>query len=172
VDVEVIDARRPAAPSFEEWAQARVPALMRFAHLVAGGQTEGEDALQSALEKACATWSRVSRTEDPETYVRRMIVNAHVSLWRRGRRRESPVAEVRQPAATDPAESVVTSDRIWRLCADLPRQQRAALVLRFYEDRDYAEIAALLGVSEATARSHVHRALQALKSRMSEGDRG
>ena len=52
---------------------------------------------------------------------------------------------------------------MWRVCEGLPRQQRAAVVLRFYEDLEYAEIAALLEVTEATVRSHVHRALAAMR---------
>jgi RNA polymerase sigma-70 factor (sigma-E family) len=168
VDVKVSDAPAGAVPSFEEWAAGRVPALMRFAYLVAGGQHEAEDALQSALERACARWSRISRTDDPETYVRRMIANAHVSLWRRGRRRESPVREVLRLQESDPADRVTVADRVWRACLRLPRQQRAAVVLRYYEDREYAEIALLLSCTEATARSHVHRALQALQADLSE----
>lgn len=48
--------------------------------------------------------------------------------------------------------------------------QRAAVVLRFYEDLTYAEIGKVLGCPEATARSHVHRALAALRGRLSPGD--
>lgn len=159
--------RPPDVDPFAEWAAGRVPALMRFAYLVTGGQQEAEDALQSALERACARWSWISRTDDPDTYVRRMIANAHVSLWRRGRRRESPVAEVMVREATDPAEQVGLADRVWQACLRLPRQQRAAVVLRYYEDREYAEIGLLLGCTEATARSHVHRALRALEADLS-----
>lgn len=62
-------------------------------------------------------------------------------------------------------------DTVWQLCATLPRKQRAAVVLRFYEDRTYAEIAEILACSEATVRSQVHRALAALRVRLeSEGD--
>ena len=52
---------------------------------------------------------------------------------------------------------------MWRVCQALPRQQRAAVVLRFYEDLEYAEIAAVLDLAEPTVRSHVHRALAALR---------
>jgi RNA polymerase sigma factor (sigma-70 family) len=106
----------------------------------------------------------VSRTDDPDTYVRRMVVNAHVSAWRRTGRRELSVAEVR-PAETgrDPADAVVRDDAVWRVCSALPPQQRAAVVLRFYEDLDYPEIARVLDVAEATVRSHVHRGLAALR---------
>lgn len=154
----------PSDLTFDEWVSARVPALMRFAYLVTGSQDLAEEAVQTALTKACEQWPRVRRTTDPDTYVRRMVANAHVSAWRRFGKRVSPVAEVRavRPAA-DPAERIATADAVWRVCSGLPRQQRAAVVLRFYEDLEYAEIAAILEVTDATARSHVHRALATLR---------
>lgn len=152
-----------AEPGFDAWAEARVAALLRFAYLVTGSQQAAEDAVQSALLSACEKWSRVCRRDNPDAYVRRMVVNAHVSAWRRSGRRESPVALVRETATADPAAEVVEQDAVWRMCAQLPPQQRAAVVLRFYEDLEYAEIATILGVAEPTARSHVHRALAALR---------
>ena len=166
VDVDVGE-RSSVTPSFDEWVGARVAALLRFAYLVTGSQAEAEDAVQAALERACVRWERVVRADDPDAYVRRMVANAHVSLWRRGRRREWPVGDVRVAApGPEPGEALEQVDRadvVRRLCAALPRQQRAAVVLRYYEDRDYPEIARLLGCTEATARSHVHRAIVALR---------
>jgi len=163
----VTEPRRTAAgPSFDDWVEARVAALLRFGYLVTGSQHAAEDAVQSALERACRKWSRVRRADDPDAYVRRMIVNAHVSDWRRAARRESPVAEVRLADQVDPADAVSRADAVWRVCQGLPPQQRAAVVLRYYEDLDYPEIAALLGVAEPTARSHVHRALTALRGEL------
>ena len=156
-------------PSFDEWVEARVAALLRFAYLVTGSQHAAEDAVQSALTRACEKWSRVRRTTDPDAYVRRMIVNAHVSAWRRSGRRELTVAEVRDTEVADHAGTVATGDAVWRVCATLPPQQRAAVVLRYYEDLEYAEIAAVLGVTQATARSHVHRALAAMRAELQEG---
>ena len=104
--------------------------------------------MQAALTRALEKWSRVQRTTDPDQYVRRMIVNEHISGLAAGRRRELPVAEVRETAYADPADSVAGSDVVWRVCSGLPRQQRAAVVLRYYEDLEYAEIAALLEVTE------------------------
>lgn len=148
---------------FETWAEARLAGLLRFAYLVTGSQHAAEDAVQAALTRACEKWSRVSRAEDPDTYVRRMVVNEHVSSWRRAGRREVTVAEVRDETV-DPTGGVDESDAVWRVCSALPRQQRAAVVLRFYEDLEYGEIAALLGCSETTVRSHVHRALTSLRA--------
>lgn len=151
---------------FEAWAEARVAGLLRFGYLVTGSQQAAEDAVQAALTRACEKWSRVSRTTNPDAYVRRMVVNEHVSAWRRTGRREVAVAAVRD-AVIDPTRDVDDSDAVWRLCSGLPRRQRAAVVLRFYEDLEYAEIAALLECSETTVRSHVHRALAALRAELS-----
>lgn len=161
-----------APPDFDDWVAARVAALLRFGYLVTGSQHAAEDAVQTALVKACEKWARVSRTDDPDAYVRRMVVNAHVSAWRRTGRRESPVAEVRDTESRDPATEVTRDDAVWRMCTALPPQQRAAVVLRYYEDLEYAEIAAVLGVTEATARSHVHRALAALRDELGDDEGG
>ena len=67
--------------------------------------------------------------------------------------------------APDHAERLGRADAVWAVCRELPPRQRAAVVLRFYEDLEYAEIGELLGCSEATVRSHVHRALTALRAR-------
>lgn len=157
-----------AVPSFDAWVEARVVGLVRFAYLVTGSQHAAEDAVQSALATACERWTRVSRTDDPDTYVRRMVVNAHVSAWRRSGQRELPVPEVRDSTRADPAAGVARDDAVWRVCAALPPQQRAAVVLRFYEDLDYSEIARVLGVAEPTVRSHVHRGLAALRRALTD----
>ncbi|MCW2764928.1 MAG: polymerase, sigma-24 subunit, subfamily [Nocardioides sp.] len=168
MDVGVTDARPDTSElSFDAWVEARVAALLRFAYLVTGSQHAAEDAVQTALTRACEKWARVRRTTDPDAYVRRMVVNAHVSSWRRSGKRELTVAEVR-PTKTGPdlADAVASGDAVWRVCTGLPRQQRAAVVLRYYEDLEYAEIASILDCTEATARSHVHRALTSLRAEL------
>ena len=156
--------------SFDEWVGARVPGLLRFAYLVTGSQDAAEEAVQTALTKACELWPRIRRTSDPDLYVRRMIANAHVSAWRKFGRRVSPVAEVRSGATADLSDAVTRDDAVWRVCSALPRQQRAAVVLRFYEDLDYAEIARILEIAEVTVRSHIHRALATLRAELERGE--
>jgi RNA polymerase sigma-70 factor (sigma-E family) len=153
---------------FEDWVAARSDALLRFAYVLTGDASLAEDAVQDALTSACARWSRVSRADDPEAYVKRMVVNAHISWWRRFRRREAPAADpVRVvPPSPDGSTARAEAEAVWALCATLPDRQRAAVVLRFYEDLSYAEIGILLHCAEATARSNVHRALAALKVRL------
>ena len=84
-----------AAPDFDGWVAARGPALLRLAYTLTGNTADAEDVVQEALARALPRWGRISRVDDVDAYVRRMVVNAHTSWWRRFRRRESPVAEVR-----------------------------------------------------------------------------
>ena len=122
-----------------------------------------------ALSRALPRWARISTVDDPDAYVRRMVVNAHVSRWRTVRRREVPV-EVVHDRPAPPGMGAEDRDRLWRACRALPTDQRTAVVLRFYEDLDYAEIAALTGVREGSVRSRVSRGIAAMRHELGEDD--
>lgn len=166
--------RTASADDFAQYVAARGPALLRLGYVLTGNAADAEDVVQDALSRAYPRWSRVSAAEDVDAYVRRMVVNAHVSWWRRFRRRESPVETVRdrhEPTGADAADAVLagmSDQRLWRACAELPRQQRVAVVLRYYEQLSYAEIAALTDCAEPTARSRVFRGLGALRDLLDE----
>ena len=153
---------------FDEWVAARGDALLRFAYVLTGNRADAEDAVQDALSRALPRWERIRSADDPDAYVRRMVVNAHTSWWRRFRRRESPVDDVR--VESRPGPDVEQQDRVWRACLELPNDQRVAVVLRYYEQREYAEIAALTGVREGTVRSRVSRGLATLREELGDDD--
>ena len=156
-------------PDFDSWVAARGPALLRLAYVLTGNRAEAEDVVQDALARALPRWARISSVEDPDAYVRRMVVNAHVSWWRAFRRREVPVDVVHDRVAPV-GTATEDRDRMWRACLGLPPDQRTAVVLRFYEDLDYAEIAALTGVREGSVRSRVSRGVAALRHELGEND--
>jgi len=161
-------------PDFESWVAARGPALLRLATALTGDPTHADDVVAEALSRALTRWDRVSRADDVDAYVRRMVVNAHTSWWRRFRRRESPMEVVPAPATvpgpdTDAAED---RERVWRACRALPEAQRTAVVLRYYEQLTYPEIAELTGVREGSARSRVSRGLAALRVTLGDRDEG
>jgi len=158
-------SRVAAGADFDDWVAARGPGLLRFAYVLTGNAADAEDVVQDALSRAIPAWSRICAADDPDAYVRRMVVNAHTSWWRRFRRRESPVADVRQGGVHDPEGY---DDRLWQACRRLPEVQRTAVVLRFYEDMDYAAIAALTGVREGSVRSRVSRGLATLRAELGE----
>ena len=163
--------RRVGVLDFDEWVTARGPALLRLAYTLTGNAADAEDVVQDALSRALPRWSRISSVEDPDAYVRRMVVNAHTSWWRKFRRRESPVAEVRDDRSSVGPETGQAPDeraRMWVACQGLPEAQRTAVVLRFYEQLEYAEIAELTGVREGSVRSRVSRGLAALRTELGE----
>lgn len=152
--------------TFEEYAFVRSPALMRLARLLTGDEHRAEDLVQDVLARAFARWGRIARTAQPDLYVRRMLVNAHHSWWRRRSSRETSVATVTERAnAGDEATEVAERDALWRLVRALPPRQRTVIVLRYYEDLDDLTIAEILGCSTGTVRTHAKRALTALRER-------
>lgn len=158
---EEVEETVAADRDFSAYVAERGPALLRFAYLVAGDQSEAADLVQDALERAWPRWDGLVARGSAEAYLKRSIANGAVSRWRKLGR----VALVADPVG-EHAALPDDADQAWYLCADLPPTQRAAVVLRFYEDLPYDEIAAVLECAEATARSHVHRALKALRVRL------
>jgi len=163
------DAAVDGPADFGEWVASRSASLQRFAYLVTGSATDAPDLVQEALLGALPRWESLARRGTAEAYVRRSIVNASVSRWRSNRRTVS-VADPGglEPTVGDHAEATTDADEAWRLCLELPPNQRAAVVLRFYEDLSFAQIALILDCTESTARSHVHRAVATLRERLSE----
>jgi RNA polymerase sigma-70 factor (sigma-E family) len=149
---------------FDGWVAARGPALLRLAYTLSGNRVDAEDVVQEALARALPRWDRISRVDDVDAYVRRMVVNVHTSWWRRFRRRESPVELVRDSVADAPG-GLLPDQRagLWAACRALPEVQRTAIVLRYYEQLEYAEIAELTGVREGSVRSRVSRGLATLR---------
>lgn len=156
---------------FESWVRTGGPRLLRFAYLVLRDRDRAEEAVQDALVAACPRWHRIAASGDPGPYLRRCVVHADVSRWRRFGRRELPVADpsdLHEAAVDDPADLLADEDALWTLCGTLPVKQRAAVVLRYYENRTDEEISVALDCSVSTVRSQIHRALATLRGRLRE----
>lgn len=151
---------------FDEWLALRGPALLSFAWMVTRHREDAKDALQDALVGLYPRWSRFEDSDAAEAYLRRSVVNASVSNWRKSGRRLVPVEDPgqMQPPVPDFTETHDEADMAWQLCENLSPQQRAAVVLRFKEDCSFSDIARILEIPESTARSHVHRALARLRT--------
>ncbi|WP_406208953.1 SigE family RNA polymerase sigma factor [Kitasatospora sp. NBC_01560] len=157
---------RDARPDFEEFVAARSPRLLRMAWLLTGDPHLAEDLLQTALAKVWPKWDKIS-IDRPEAYVRRVLVNSHVSWWRRRWQGELPHGELPEPPTdADPYEDVVVGHVVASAVRALPPRQRAVVVLRYFEDLSVEETAAALGCSTGTVKSQTHRALLALRGKM------
>jgi RNA polymerase sigma-70 factor (sigma-E family) len=143
--------------------------LLRTAILLTGSRADGEDLLQSALERVIHRWRRIHG--DPEGYIRRTVYNLAVDGWRRRTFWRSHLGLMATlDAVPDPTEAVDQRDRIVRLLHQLPPRQRTAIVLRYWEDLSEAEIAAAMGCSVGTVKAATSRALQRLRELSAPAD--
>jgi RNA polymerase sigma-70 factor (sigma-E family) len=164
-------ADRPAAPrartddhGFGEYVATRSRALLRTAYLLTGNRADAEDLVQAALAKTYLAWDRIEDRGALDGYVRRAIVNTHISWWRRRRVEEYPTDEIPDQAVADHAINSDLQETMRRAIDRLPDRMRTAVVLRYYEDMTEAEVAEALGVSLGTVKSTVSRAVAKLRS--------
>jgi RNA polymerase sigma-70 factor (sigma-E family) len=153
---------------FSAYVAARQHALVRTAFLLTGDHHTAEDLVQAALARTYLAWERIRDKGSLDAYVRRVMVNEHTAWWRRAwRRRERSTDSVPEQQAWSPPD-MGERDEVWTLVCGLPPRQRAAVVLRYYEDLSEAETAQALGCSVGTVKSQTSRAIAALRKRLAD----
>lgn len=144
---------------FDAFVRARLPELLRFGRALTGSEEAAADLVQDALERTLLHWHRVESHDDPEGYVRRVMVNRNISLWRKfGRERPTDQVPDRSSGAAEPDDG-----SMWGAVQQLPPRQRAVIALRYYEDLSEAQIAAVLGCSVGTVKSQASKAMRRLR---------
>jgi RNA polymerase sigma-70 factor (sigma-E family) len=149
---------------FQQFVVSRGRSLLHSAYLLTGNLADAEDLVQSALAKTYQAWDRIEDRGALDGYVRRAMVNTHISWWRRRKVDEYPTDELPDQPVDDAMASSETSDALRRAIDRLPQRMRAAVVLRFLEDMTEAEVADVLGVSQGTVKSTVSRAVAKLRT--------
>lgn len=146
---------------FDRFVTSRAGRLWRAAWFLTGDAHKSEDLVQTALTNAYPHYERLGDDESFEAYVRTAMYRSYVKWWRRRWNGEIPTQQLPDVAA----ERGITPARVdlARALAELPKMQRAVLVLRFYEDRSVAETAELLGISEGAVKTHSSRGCASLR---------
>jgi RNA polymerase sigma factor (sigma-70 family) len=137
---------------------------VRLAYLLTGSQAIAEDLVQECFARLLVSRRPVA---NQEAYLRRMVVNASRSHFRRRavERRWVRANAHRDLTEPGPDESIVTDLR------SLSGRQREAVVLRYFLDLPDHEIARQIGCREATVRSLLHRALARLREVETDDER-
>jgi RNA polymerase sigma-70 factor (sigma-E family) len=149
---------------FAEYVAEKRPALLRAARAICGDPDLAEDLLQASLARVLPRWTSLREPGAADAYVRRAMLNQFRSWCRQPwRSRERATDDVPEPhprwaKAPEPEELDV-----WPMVAALPRQQRSAVVLRFYEGLSVAETSAVLRCSSGTVKSNTSRGLASLR---------
>jgi RNA polymerase sigma-70 factor (sigma-E family) len=150
---------------FREFARSRAGPLRRSSYLLCGDWHLADDLVQETLVKVYRHWDRVRYADDPDAYVRRILVNEVTRHWRR-HRHTALLAEPYAEQSTSFDEAGGVTDRLTLLAAlqQLGPRQRATVVLRYFEGLSERETAQALGCSQGTVKSQTSRALSILST--------
>ena len=150
--------------------QVHGPELIRFARRLVGDRHRGEDLVQAVLTRAARNWRQVRQAENLRAYLFTCVVNESLSWRRRLSNTELPHLRLidDQPDQSElgPGFEQRHADRdaLRQALSQLSPVQRSVLVLRYYLDLPDDQIAAQLGCSQSTVRSHAARALSRLRA--------
>lgn len=161
--------------SFDEFVTAHVRDLMNTAYLISCDESEAEDLVQECLVRVAKRWRRVQAMDRPAAYARRILVNLAIDGGHAQTRRRQELGREGQDAEMLPVgiiddraqaafhaipERALLLDALRRLAP----QQRAVIVLRYFNDLSEAQIAKLLGCNVGTVKSSGARGLERLRA--------
>jgi RNA polymerase sigma-70 factor (sigma-E family) len=167
VTTAVTDEADPGRTALGELYERHAPAAGRLAYLLTGDRGRAEDLVQEAFVRLAGRFRHLRFPDAFDGYLRRTIVNLHTSQLRRQRVERAYLSRQRPGSeAVVVTPDLETREELWRALAILPPRQRAAVVLRYYEDLSERETAAILRCSEAAAKSLVARAMETLRAQI------
>jgi RNA polymerase sigma-70 factor (ECF subfamily) len=158
-------------PSFESFYKGEYARVVRLLVASTGSLHVAEELAQDSFLAAHRRWTKVSSYDDPAGWVRRVALNAATSAWRRRRSEAASLLRLRRPVE-ETGLLDERDDAVWATVRRLPARQAQVVLLATIEDRTTADIAALLGLSDNTVRTHLRRARERLATelRPSSGD--
>lgn len=149
-------------PAYSEYVLARQDRLRRAAYLMCGDLEQAQDLLQEALIVLAERWESV---EHPDAFVRRVIYRRRISWWRR-RHGEVVTDVLPDPGVGDGSAERARDAEVHDVLRLLPPRQRAALVLRYFEDLTEAQTAEVMGVAVGTVKSLSHQAVARMRAEL------
>jgi RNA polymerase sigma-70 factor (ECF subfamily) len=159
-------ATPPVLRSYEAFFQETYRPLVALAVVLSGSRWAAEDLVQEALSDAHREWHQIGNTNYPEFWVRRVVANKAVSLIRRRAaevRARSRLTDGRPQIASMPDDS----EEVWDAVRRLPRRQAQAIALVYLDGYSVEDVGSILGCSEGTVKTHLHRGRAALAKTLS-----
>ena len=145
------------------------PSALRFAYFLSGDQETARDLVQDAFVRVAGRFRYLRQPDEFDAYLRRTILNLNASRLRRLKVERSSLArEAAYPVVAVAERDPGLSDELWKAILDLPPRQRAAIVLRFYEDLSEGQAADTLRCSVKALNQLVVRAMKTLRARIGE----
>jgi RNA polymerase sigma-70 factor (sigma-E family) len=163
-----LDAARVAAALYA----AHYQSLVRLAVLLVHDSGTAEEVVQDSFAAMHAHWRRLRDRDKTLVYLRRCVVNRSRSVLRHRMvvARLAPQALPDMPSAEQAAIALLERAAVIAALRRLSPRQREALVLRYYADFSDAQIASAMGISRGAVKSHIARAMSALRCAMQRGE--
>ena len=152
-----------SSETFEEFYAREFPAVVGLAFALSGSRTASEDLAQEAFLAAHRDWERVAGFDRPDLWVRRVVSNKSMSMFRR---RYAEARALARLAATTLPQLSADDAEFWAAVRSLPRRQAQVIALRYLEDRSVAEIAEILGTATGTVKKQLHDGRQNVVRRL------
>lgn len=163
----VSDGAAPAVSevrSFDAFYGATARRTLALARSLTRSWSDAEDLVQDAYADARRRWESVGAMDDPAAWVRRAVVNRSASRWRRLGREVRALGRLAGGGRAEADGPTLADDALWTAIADLSPQQRRVVALHYVDDRSVEEIAALLGCSTGSVKTHLSRARAGLRA--------
>jgi RNA polymerase sigma-70 factor (ECF subfamily) len=155
-----------SSETFEEFYAREYPAVVGLAYALSGSRSGSEDLAQEAFLAAHRSWERIGGFDRPGVWVRRVVANLSVSMFRR--RVVEAKALMRLTVGAETTLPALSADdaQFWGAVRSLPRRQAQVIALHYLDDRPVAEIAEILGTATGTVKKHLHDGRRALARRL------
>ncbi len=159
-------------PDFEELVERHSAEIFAYVWRMLRETNDAEDCLQETFLRAFRSYSRVRTGTNYRAWLYKIATNTARSQWKRRKRSETytidldPEMQADGASVIDRVEQKTLLVAVARAVEELPEQQRAALIMRKYQELSYAEIAAALECNEAAARANVYQAVKKLQTRL------
>jgi RNA polymerase sigma-70 factor (ECF subfamily) len=170
------------AGDFEALVRLYRPKVFRFALASLRDLDAAETVTQDCFLRAYQARERFRQDCSMHTWLMQIAVNLirdhirnrRLQFWRRATRMARPLdmaGHAIADGARSPEAQALLNERvasIWSAAERLPEKQRTVFLLRFVEDMDLLEIAVATGMKEGTIKTHLFRALRAIRERLGE----
>lgn len=152
-------------PGLEQIYRAQYAALVRLAWSLTGSRRAAEDVVQDVFARAQRDWCRLVEHENVDAWLRRSVINACHSRWRRLRTEAAYLARRRVEVPVELAPAV---SEVWSAVRQLSSRQREVIALVYVDDLSLTRAAEVLGCGVDTVRTHHRRALERLARLLGE----
>jgi len=172
-DVTEPTAEAPAPTGrLEELYVRNAPGALRLAYFLTGNRELAEDLVQEAFVRVAGRFRHLRVPDAFDAYLRRTIVNLSTSQLRRAKlERAYAVRHATEPSVVAEPGDPAVRDELWQALHTLPERQRAAIVLRFYEDLSEQQSAEILRCSPGALNQLVVRGMATLREQIGDSER-